>query len=58
MSTMPRTPAVTRLTLLPSRPRGDQSPSVRRYRVARLQLVDDVVAARANRFEHLKRPHD
>jgi hypothetical protein len=51
--------AVTRLTLLPktSRDRAAIGGPVRRYRVARLQLVDDVVA-RSARFAHLKTTHD
>lgn len=59
MTVMPRTAAVTRLTLVPNRPRDGsaRATAVRRYRVARLKMVDDQVA-RGGRFEHLKRSHD
>jgi hypothetical protein len=54
----PRTTAarpVRRLALVPTTGRSDAA--VRRYRLARLRLVDREVA-RAERFAHLKRPHD
>lgn len=59
MHPMPTSSAVTRLTLLPSPPRDRavHTSNVRRYRVARLQMVDDVVA-RSGRFDHLKSAHD
>jgi hypothetical protein len=59
MPVMHTNPAVTRLTLLPKQPSGRAAigSPVRRYRVARLQLVDDVVARNA-RFAHLKSTHD
>ena len=59
MPVMPSTSAVTRLVLVHTTPseRVRQPGSARRYRVARLQLVDDVVARNA-RFSHLKAAHD
>jgi hypothetical protein len=46
---------IRRLTLVPTTGRSDAA--VRRYRIARLRLEDREVA-RAERFAHLKRPHD
>lgn len=59
MPVMQTTSAVTRLTLVPTSPRERvrRPGTARRYRIARLQLVDDVVA-RGSRFTHLKTAHD
>jgi hypothetical protein len=49
------TKPVRRLALVPTSGRSDAA--VRRYRLARLRLEDREVA-RADRFAHLKAPHD
>ena len=51
----PPTRPVRRLVLVPAGGRSDAA--VRRFRLARLRLEDREVA-RAERFAHLKRPHD
>ena len=59
MPVMQSTSAVTRLVLVHTNPRERvrQPGHTRRYRVARLQLVDDIVSRNA-RFTHLKTTHD
>lgn len=54
---MPRTTAITRLTLLPTAPRerGADEPKVRRYRLATVRPPATDAGAR---FAHLKRSYD
>jgi hypothetical protein len=52
------TSAPSRLVLVPASPRSERdASSVRRYRLARLRLVDREVD-RAKRFDRLKRTYD
>lgn len=58
MLSMPRSSAITRLTLLPTAPRerGAQEPKVRRYRLAAVRPPQ--AGQTADRLAHLKRAYD
>ena len=53
---MPKSSSRSKVVLVPNS-RGDASPGVRRYRLARLALNPEAGVARDG-FEHLKRTYD